>query len=118
VLSRDTSYLAAYEALVEEVQRQDVGLMIIKSVARRNWPESDDQRYSTWYEPWDQQRTITAAVSWVLSHQEATGIATPGDVGLLGMVIRAEAERISRADAEDVLADAPAYSSPFIDMPI
>jgi aryl-alcohol dehydrogenase-like predicted oxidoreductase len=119
VLSRDSSYLAAYEALVEEVQRQDVGLMIIKSVARRNWPERDGQHeYATWYEPWDQQRTITAAVSWVLSHEEATGIATPGDVGLLGLVIRAEAERVSRAEAEDVLSDAPAYSSPFIDIPI
>jgi aryl-alcohol dehydrogenase-like predicted oxidoreductase len=119
VLSRDSSYLAAYEALVEEVQRQDVGLMIIKSVARRNWPERGGQHeYATWYEPWDQQRTITAAVSWVLSHEEATGIATPGDVGLLGLVIRAEAERVSRAEAEDVLSDAPAYSSPFIDIPI
>jgi aryl-alcohol dehydrogenase-like predicted oxidoreductase len=118
VLSRDSDYLAAYQALVAEVQRQDVGLMIIKTVARRNWPQGDDQRYATWYEPWDQQRLITAAVSWVLSHEEATGIATPGDVGLLGMVVRAEAERLSREDAEEVLREAPAYSSPFLEMSI
>jgi aryl-alcohol dehydrogenase-like predicted oxidoreductase len=118
VLSRDDTYLGAYESLVAEVQRQDAGLMIIKTVARRNWPAGDDQRYSTWYEPWDQQRLITAAVSWVLSHGEATGIATPGDVGLLGMVIDAEANRITRGEAEEVLSDAPAYSSPFIAMPI
>jgi hypothetical protein len=91
--------------------------MIIKTVARRNWPEGDDKRYATWYEPWDQERLITAAVSWVLSHEEATGIATPGDVGLLGMVIDAEANRITREEAEQVLSDAPAYSSPFIAMP-
>jgi aryl-alcohol dehydrogenase-like predicted oxidoreductase len=118
VLSRDSAYLAAYESLVAEVQRQDVALMIIKTVARRNWPHGDDQRYTTWYEPWDQQRLITAAVSWVLSHEEATGIATPGDVGLLAMVVAAEADRITREDAEEVLRDAPSYSSPFLEMSI
>jgi aryl-alcohol dehydrogenase-like predicted oxidoreductase len=118
VLSRDSAYLSAYEALVAEVQRQDVALMIIKTVARRNWPQGDDQRYATWYEPWDQQRLITAAVSWVLLHEEATGIATPGDVGLLGMVVAAEANRLTREDAEEVLRDAPAYSSPFLEMSI
>ena len=39
VLWRDESYRADYEALVDEVQRQDVGLMTIKTVSRRNWPE-------------------------------------------------------------------------------
>jgi hypothetical protein len=92
--------------------------MIIKSVARRNWPEDDDKRYSTWYEPLDRQQQVTAAVSWVLSHPEVTGIATPGDVGLLAMVIAAEADRVSREAAESTLADAPAYSSPFISIPI
>jgi aryl-alcohol dehydrogenase-like predicted oxidoreductase len=118
VLSRDAAYLAAYEALIAEAQRQDVGLMIIKSVARRNWPEGDEQRYTTWYEPWDEQRRITAAVSWVLSHEEATGLATPGDVRLLGMVVQAEADRLSRDEAAEVLRDAPAYSSPFLEMSI
>ncbi|MDQ1626837.1 MAG: hypothetical protein QOI54_581 [Actinomycetota bacterium] len=117
-LSRDAAYLADYEALADEAQSQDVGLMIIKSVARRNWPEDDDKRYSTWYEPLDRQQQVTAAVSWVLSHPEVTGIATPGDVGLLAMVIAAEADRVSREAAESTLADAPAYSSPFISIPI
>src|SRR4029450_13896870 len=36
VLAQDPAYLAAYEALVAEVQAQDAGLMIIKSGARRN----------------------------------------------------------------------------------
>jgi Predicted oxidoreductases (related to aryl-alcohol dehydrogenases) len=118
VLSRDSTYLAAYESLVEEVQRQDIALMIIKTVARRNWPKGDDQRYTTWYEPLDEQPLVTAAVSWILDHKEITGLATPGDVNLLGQVIAAEAERIDRAEAERVLEGAPAYSSPFIDIPI
>jgi aryl-alcohol dehydrogenase-like predicted oxidoreductase len=118
VLSHDPVYFGAYESLVEEVQRQDVGLMIIKTISRRNWPEGDDKRYTTWYEPLDEQPLITAAVSWVLDHTEATGLATPGDVRLLGMVIEAEANRIDPAEAERVLDGATAYSSPFIDIPI
>jgi predicted aldo/keto reductase-like oxidoreductase len=120
VLAQDPAYLAAYEALVAEVQAQDAGLMIIKSAARRNWPEPVEHTYTTWYEPFDDQDRITAAVAWVLSHLEVTGIATPGDVRLLPLVIEAERhlDGITRDEAATVLARADAYSSPFIDIPI
>ena len=119
VLSRDPAYRAAYDALVEEVQRQDAGLMLIKTVARQNWPdpEREQQRYATWYEPLDDPRTITAAVSWALDLPVATGIATPGDVRLLGTVVEAERSRISVDEAAEVLGAESAYSSPFISMP-
>ena len=120
MLARDLEYLNAYEALVDEVQRQDAGLMIIKSVAQRNWPDGVEKTYTTWYEPLKAQRPITAAVAWVLSHDEVTGIATPSDVRLLPLMIRAEQERhaLSRGDAEAALLDEPEYSSPFISIPI
>lgn len=118
VLSRDPAYRAAYDALVEEVARQDAGLMLIKTVARRNWPGPERRRrYATWYEPLDDPRAITAAVSWALALPVVTGIATPGDVGLLGLVIEAEANRIDPDVAAQVLGAEPAYSSPFLDMP-
>jgi aryl-alcohol dehydrogenase-like predicted oxidoreductase len=116
VLSRDTAYRAAYDALVDEVQRQEAALMVIKTVSRRNWP-GQDRSYATWYEPFDDQRTITAAVSWALSLPGVTGIATPGDVGLLGKVIEAERARIDPDEAARVLGAEPAFSSPFLDMP-
>jgi aryl-alcohol dehydrogenase-like predicted oxidoreductase len=116
VLWRDESYRADYQALVAEVQRQDAGLMTIKTVSRRNWPD-DARSYTTWYEPYDEQARITAAVSWVLAHDEVTGIPTAGDVRLLGMLIRAEQERIAPAEAEAQLAGDGDYSSPFISMP-
>ena len=47
VLAQDPAYLAAYQALAAEVQAQDVGLMIIKSAARRNWPEPVEHGYGT-----------------------------------------------------------------------
>jgi aryl-alcohol dehydrogenase-like predicted oxidoreductase len=120
VLGQAPAYLADYQALVAEVQAQDAALMIIKTVSRRNWPEPVEHGYSTWYEPFDDQERISAAVAWVLSHPEVTGIATPGDVQLLPLVIEAERRLADtgRAEAESVLAHASDYSSPFINIPI
>ena len=117
VLWRNEAYRADYKALVDEVQRQDAGLMTIKTVSRRNWPEGAEHPHTTWYEPYGDQAHITAAVSWVLAHGEVTGIPTPGDVGLLRMMIQAEQARISVNEAEEQLADDGEYSSPFVAMP-
>jgi predicted aldo/keto reductase-like oxidoreductase len=117
VLWRDETFRAAYAALVEETRRQDAGLMTIKTVSRRNWPAGADHSHATWYEPYDQQGAITAAVSWVLAHDEVTGIPTAGDVGLLGMLLTAERERVSPAEGERHLSGDEDYSSPFISMP-
>jgi predicted aldo/keto reductase-like oxidoreductase len=121
VLAQDPAYLADYQALVAEILAQDAGLMIIKVASRRNWPEGPEGHgYSTWYEPFDDQERITAAVAWVLAHPEVTGIATPGDVRLLPLVIEAERRlgEIGLDEAEAVLGRATDYSSPFINIPI
>jgi aryl-alcohol dehydrogenase-like predicted oxidoreductase len=120
VLGQDPAYLADYQALVAEAQAQEAGLMIIKAASRRNWPEPAEHTYATWYEPFDDQERIDAAVAWVLSHPEVTGIATPGDVRLLPLVIEAERRlgETSPAAADQVLAQADDYSSPFINIPI
>jgi predicted aldo/keto reductase-like oxidoreductase len=118
VLSLDPAYMGAYEELVGEIRAQDAGLMLIKAISRRNWPNGS-RPYTTWYEPFDDQDRITAATVWALSHQEATGIATPGDIHLLPMMVEA-AEQVGVmpvADAEAVLARADDYSSPFINIP-
>jgi aryl-alcohol dehydrogenase-like predicted oxidoreductase len=118
VLWRDPVFRANYEALVAEVRRQDVGLMTIKTVSRRNWPEAAEQTHSTWYEPFADAQRIQAAVSWVLAHDEITGLATAGDVGLLGMIVAAERDRVSPQDAQNALGVDDAYSSPFLHMTI
>src|SRR5918992_155623 len=77
---------AAVEAkeqnLVEEVQAQDAGLMIIKAIARGLWREGE-QRYATWYEPFEQQEHIDAAIDFVLGRPEVSGLCVAGDVRLL-----------------------------------
>jgi aryl-alcohol dehydrogenase-like predicted oxidoreductase len=120
ILSRDEGYRADFEALVEEIRRQDAGLMAIKAISRRNWPEGDptrDQRYATWYEPFDEQRYVSAAVSFALAREEIAGLAMVGDVGLIHLMIEAEKDRMPLGEAEEVLAGAPDYSSPFIEIP-
>jgi aryl-alcohol dehydrogenase-like predicted oxidoreductase len=120
ILSTDEDYRRDYEALVQEIKRQDVGLMTIKTVSRRNWPEGDptrDQRYTTWYEPFDQREYVDAAVSFVLSYTEITGIAMVGDVTLVPMMLEAEGRRMPREESARILSAAPDHSSPFISVP-
>jgi aryl-alcohol dehydrogenase-like predicted oxidoreductase len=116
-LWRRREYRADYEALAARVAEDGVGLMTIKTVARRNWPDDASTAYATWYEPHDVAERIRASVSWVLSRPEITGLATPGDVRLLRHVVAAERDRMPAEDAEAVLGADPAYSSPFVAMP-
>jgi hypothetical protein len=92
--------------------------MTIKTVSRRNWPAGTTQDYTTWYEPYKDADRIRAAVSWVLAHEEITGLATASDVRLLGMIVDAERSRIDPGEAELALMDDAEYSSPFLNMPI
>jgi predicted aldo/keto reductase-like oxidoreductase len=117
VLWRDDAYRTDYLALVDEVRRQDAGLMTIKTGSRRNWPEGAEHTHTTWYEPFDEQERITAAVSWVLSHEEVTGIPTAGDVSLLRLFLEAERNRVAPADGEASLSTDADYESPFVAMP-
>jgi aryl-alcohol dehydrogenase-like predicted oxidoreductase len=115
VLTQHSGYLATYEQLVAEVRRQEAALLVIKTVARRNWVGPRD--HATWYEPFTDPAVIRAAVSWALAHEEITALATPGDIGLLRHVLAAEADRMDVAEAAQVLASAPDFSSPFLSMP-
>jgi aryl-alcohol dehydrogenase-like predicted oxidoreductase len=116
VLSQRAPYADSYRALAEDCRSRDVALRLIKTVARRNWTTAD-HRYTTWYEPLDQPAQVRAAVSWALAQPIVCGLATPGDVDLLGMVVAAEADRVSLSDAETQLDAAESLSSPFISMP-
>src|SRR5947208_75494 len=117
VLWRDPAFRDAYRALADEVRRQDAGLMTIKTASQRNWPDAADQTHSTWYEPLTEAERIRAAVSWVLAHDEITGLATAGDVRLLPLLVDAERDRLAPDDALAVLDRDAEYASPFLSMP-
>ena len=115
-LARYPDYLAAFDALAAETTERDVGLMVIKAVARSLWKAGEEPRHATWYEPFDKQVPIDAAVAFVLARDDVTGICTAGDVGLLPMLIEAE-QRLGTQSVDEidaVLSAEPEYESPFV----
>jgi aryl-alcohol dehydrogenase-like predicted oxidoreductase len=112
----EDEYRRALEALEEEIQAQDAGLMFIKAVARNLWRPEPEHRYETWYEPLDEQATIDAAVAFALSRPAVTGLATAGDVRLLPLMIEAERRRAEMAvdAAAAELANLAEFESPFV----
>jgi aryl-alcohol dehydrogenase-like predicted oxidoreductase len=117
-LSRRPDYLRDFEALAEATREHDVGLMLIKSVARNLWREGE-KRYDTWYEPLDDQARVDAAVAFALARPEVSGIATAGDVRLLPLFVEAERRRpsVDVRGAEAELARVPELEPPFIRSP-
>ena len=81
---------------------------------------ADGHRYATWYEPLRPSSARSRPRCPGCSRTtEVTGLATPGDVGLLRLVVAAERDRHRvRTRRPEVLGAAPPYSSPFLDMPI
>lgn len=98
-LWRVPGYAEAYRELVAATRASDAALMTIKMIARRPW--SGERRYATWYEPFDEQRSITAALAWLLNgHPEITGLATAGETRLLARVVQGERDRVGLSVAE------------------
>jgi aryl-alcohol dehydrogenase-like predicted oxidoreductase len=75
------------EELIRQCNLKDVGLMVIKSIARGPWGEKE-KTHTTWYEPFTEMGQIQPAVNFVLSHA-VTGICTAGDIRLLPLVLKA-----------------------------
>jgi aryl-alcohol dehydrogenase-like predicted oxidoreductase len=102
------------EALLAACRQRDVGVHIIKTVAKDPWGDRP-KTHATWYEPFTDQETIDQAVAFVLS-QPVTTLCSAGDVTVLPRVLAA-AERYRPLDAgaqAALLADAARYHSPFV----
>ncbi len=114
--AQDPAYRRDFEALREAIAAEDVGLRIIKSVARNLWKSSEGASYTTWYEPMDEQRLVTAAVAFVLAVPEVTGVCTAGDVRLLPLFIEAEkrASSLPTEEVSSVLSGVTEYEPPFV----
>lgn len=80
-------YRETSEELLDLCQEKDVGVMIIKSVAKEPWGDHV-QRYHTWYKPFDDEENIQKNVHFALS-QKLSHICTPGDYRLLDKVFKA-----------------------------
>ncbi|MEZ5114896.1 MAG: aldo/keto reductase [Candidatus Nanopelagicales bacterium] len=123
VLAARPDYRADFEALRAEVARQDAALLTIKTAARRNWPGAQpgqpvgERSHTTWYEPYDDDERLRAAVSWALAQPGVSALPTAADVSLLRTFLAAERDRLSVEEAERILTADDARSSPFEVMP-
>jgi aryl-alcohol dehydrogenase-like predicted oxidoreductase len=107
-------YRRDVEALLSVCRQRDVGVHIIKTVAKDPWGDRP-RTHTTWYEPFTDQAAIDRAVAFVLS-KPVTTLTSAGDVTVLPRVLDA-AERcrpLEPADEQALLAEANAYHSPFV----
>jgi aryl-alcohol dehydrogenase-like predicted oxidoreductase len=106
----DVTYRADAEALLAECASRDVGVMAIKAIAHRPWGLTPRREGSAWYEPFDQPAEIERGVRFTLSTPGVHAFCTPGDLGILPLVLDA-ANRCTpmspeaRDDAIDAMAD-------------
>ena len=102
IMMRDPHYAAVFERLVAVCSERNVVVQTIKSIARRPWWGREHTR-TTWYEPFQEQEDIDAAVHWVLS-RPGIFLATPGDIHLLPKVLDA-ASRFVAAPSDQSLQE-------------
>ena len=87
VQAGNAEYYRQARELIGECRKRDVGLMVIKSIAKGAWGEGE-KTATTWYEPFTEMDVIQRSIDFVLSH-DVTGICTAGDTRLLPLVLQA-----------------------------
>ncbi|GGG17018.1 aldo/keto reductase [Paenibacillus abyssi] len=108
-------YREAFDALMEEANKQTAAVRVIKAVAKGPWGEDQQRQYATWYEPFDQQEIIDACVHFVLSFPGLAGFASAGDIHLFPKIVDAVERYGSMSDeqAERILSSISGYTSVF-----
>ena len=114
VLWSDPQYRRDAEALLEACRARDVGVHVIKAVAKDPWGDRP-KTHATWYEPFTDPATIDRAVAFVLS-RPVTTLCSVGDVGVLPLVLAAAGRYrpLEAAAEEALLQTADRYHTPFV----
>lgn len=115
VLYSRPQYREDFQALVEETKRQDVALRVIKAIAKGAWEVAQERNYTTWYEPFDEQKIIDACVHFALYQDGVHALASAGDVHLFPKIVDAASRfgEMTHEEAVDILSRLSAYASPF-----
>jgi len=113
VLWANEDYRRDFQALLKLAAEKDVGLMVIKALAKRPWGERE-RTYNTWYEPFDDQPSIERCVRFVLS-QNITTLISSGDVRLIPMILQAAEHYrpLSTAEQAELVGTAGAFATIF-----
>lgn len=113
ILYHMPDYRRDYETLIEMCRQRDVGVHILKTLAKAPWGDRK-HTHDTWYEPFTDQPTIDKAVAWVAAQPVHTMCAT-GDVRVLPRMLEA-AERVvsvPREEVRELAASASGYDHIF-----
>jgi aryl-alcohol dehydrogenase-like predicted oxidoreductase len=102
-----------FRPLLETARRKNVGVQVIKSVAKGTWGEGRrgaSHLYNTWYEPFDDPAEIEKSLWYALS-QDITAAVLPGDLRLWPMIYDAadRFQSLSPAQQADFVAQAAQY---------
>ena len=87
ILYSNPDYRQRAEELLAQCAKRDIGIMVIKSIARGPWGEKLKTN-TTWYQPFTEKEWIQNGINFALS-QPVTGICTAGDVSLLPDILDA-----------------------------
>lgn len=99
VMMNNPAYADGFETLMSICQERNIAVQTIKSISRGPWKDKE-QKYATWYEPFEDQAQIDAIVGWVLS-RPGIFLNTAGDIHLLPKVLDA----VQRFDPSATQAD-------------
>jgi aryl-alcohol dehydrogenase-like predicted oxidoreductase len=99
-----------FRPLLKTARQQDVGVMAIKSVAKRAWEGPNVKSYNTWYEPFDEAGEIEKSLRYTLS-QDITAAVLCGELRLWPMIIDAanRFKPMDRTEQQEVIAEAAQY---------
>ena len=118
LLYAQPDYRQNVDDLLCQCRDRQVGVMIIKSIARSPWVERQPV-YHTGYQPFDDCQEMQKAVNFVLS-QDITGLCTAGDLRLLPLVLQAckQFTPLSTTEQEELIAAAirsPRFITHYLD---
>jgi aryl-alcohol dehydrogenase-like predicted oxidoreductase len=114
VLYANSTFRRNAEELLRQCRTRDVGVMIIKAIAKEPWHDQP-KIYNTWYEPFDDVAHIQQAVNFALS-QDVTGLCTVADVTILPLFLEAceHFTPLSATQQETLMASATEYEPLFV----
>jgi aryl-alcohol dehydrogenase-like predicted oxidoreductase len=102
IMMQDSHYASTFERVAAVCAERNVAIVTIKSIARRPWWGRERTR-ATWYQPFEDQRDIDAAVHWALARPRIF-LASVGDIHLLPKVLDA-ASRFVAAPTEEAMQE-------------
>lgn len=103
-LLQNVNYRRDVDALLATCKERNVAVQTIKAVARRRWPEGDDGRHFSWYEPLAEEDAIGRAVRYVLSNDQLF-LNTSSDARLIKPTLDAAQGPLNAPSTDELEAD-------------